>query len=168
MDKPQRVPKPMQEKFDSLAAKTDAFCLQYLNAEYQQLARAALGALARKRASPLLAGTEESWAAAVIHAIGAANFLFDKSQTPHCVGASIFEFFNISTSNGQAKSKKVRDLLKIRPSSAEWTLPSRMADNPFIWMLENNGIMFDVRRAPLEIQEMAFQRGLIPWVPGKQ
>lgn len=73
MDKQQRVPKPMQDKFDSLAAKTDAFCQQHLNAEYQQLARAALAALARKRASPLLAGTEESWAAAVIHAIGAAN-----------------------------------------------------------------------------------------------
>ncbi len=92
MDKPQRVPKPVQEKFDSLVAKTDAFCQQHLNAEYQQLARAALAALARKRSSPLLAGTEESWAAAVIYAIGAANFLFDKSQTPHCVATPNFGF----------------------------------------------------------------------------
>lgn len=168
MDKPQRVPKPMQEKFDSLAAKTDAFCQQYLNAEYQQLARTALAALARKRVSPLLAGTEESWAAAVIYTIGAANFLFDKSQTPHCVGADIFGFFNISARNGQEKSKKVRDWLKISPSSGEWTLPSRLADNPFVWMLKMDGMVLDVRHAPLEVQEMAFQQGLIPWVPGKQ
>jgi hypothetical protein len=47
-----------------------------------------------------------------------------------------------------------------------WTLPSKLYDNPFVWMLEVNGFMVDIRKAPLELQEEAFRLGLIPFVPG--
>jgi len=32
--------------------------------------------------------------------------------------------------SGQNKSKEVRELLKVRPKSPEWTLPSRLTSNP--------------------------------------
>jgi hypothetical protein len=44
-------------------------------------------------------------------------------------------------------------------------LTSRIEKNPLIWMLEVNGYMVDVRRMPLEVQQMAFDQGLIPYVP---
>jgi len=32
-------------------------------------------------------------------------------------------------------------------------------------MLEVNGFVIDIRSAPREAQVMAYQRGLIPWIP---
>ena len=53
----------------------------------------------------------------------------------------------------------------MHPFDHEWTLPSRLEDNPLVWMLEVNGLMMDVRQAPREVQEIAFHKGLIPYIP---
>jgi hypothetical protein len=34
-----------------------------------------------------------------------------------------------------------------------------------VWTLEVNGFLVDVRRAPREVQEIAFKKGLIPYIP---
>ena len=34
-----------------------------------------------------------------------------------------------------------------------------------VWMLEVNGFLMDIRSAPRELQEVAFQKGLIPYIP---
>jgi hypothetical protein len=47
----------------------------------------------------------------------------------------------------------------------DWTLPSRVDKNPLIWMLRINGLIMDVRHAPRAIQEEAFRKGLIPYIP---
>ena len=47
----------------------------------------------------------------------------------------------------------------------QWTLPSRMDDNPIIWMVEVNGFPMDIRRCPREAQAIAFEKGLIPYIP---
>ena len=49
-----------------------------------------------------------------------------------------------------------------------WSLPSKLEDNPLVWMLNVNGFAVDIRNASLELQEEAFRRGLIPYVPGKK
>ena len=46
-----------------------------------------------------------------------------------------------------------------------WTLRSQMDRNPMAWMLQVNGFMMDVRHAPREVQEIAFEKGLIPYIP---
>ncbi|TAN47535.1 MAG: hypothetical protein EPN21_17300 [Methylococcaceae bacterium] len=66
----------------------------------------------------------------------------------------------------QNKSKAIRDMLGMRQFSPEWTLPGRIADNPLIWMLKVNGMIVDARSMPLEVQQIAFEQGLIPYVPG--
>jgi hypothetical protein len=35
-------------------------------------------------------------------------------------------------------------------------------------MIKVDGFVVDIRTAPLEIQEEAFQRGLIPFAPGRK
>jgi hypothetical protein len=160
-----KVPAALQAKVTSLLASIDGFCSSHLNAEYRELIHTALAALARKRPSPLLGGREPSWCAGVVHAIGSANFLFDKSQTPHCKPTLIYTHFGVSAGTGQAHSKKVRDLLRIAPFSPGWTLPSRLDDSPMAWMLEVDGFIRDVRSLPLEIQIEACAKGLIPYVP---
>ena len=163
-----KLPKAMAEKFAAIATLTDSFCTSHLDDEYRQVVRQAVGALARKRPSPLQKGKENVWAAAAIHAVGRVNFLDDPSQTPHCKSRAIFEFFEIGESTGQNKSKEIREILKMGPLSPEWTLPSRLADNPMIWMLEVNGMIVDIRQMPIELQRFAYEEGLIPFVPDER
>ncbi len=160
----EKVPKAMAEKFAAITTLTDAFCAKHLSEEYRQMIHQVIGALARKRPSPLLKGKENVWAAAAVHAVGRVNFLDDSSQSPHCKSKTIYEFFGIGESTGQNKSREVRDLLKMGPMSPEWTLPSRLAENPLVWMLQVNGLMVDIRRMPIELQQMAFDKGLIPYI----
>ncbi len=163
-----RVPAAMQPKFDAIAQLTDGFCAQHLNDEYRDLARLALAALSRKRPSPLLKSREPTWAAAVLHAVGMVNFLFDPAQTPHCKATDLAEHFGVSGSNVSSKSKDVREALGMVPMSPKWTLPSQLDRNPMVWMLQINGLVVDVRRMPLEVQQLAFDKGMIPYIPALQ
>ncbi len=40
-----------------------------------------------------------------------------------------------------------------------------MDRNPMAWMISVNGFLLDARTAPREVQEIAFQKGLIPYLP---
>jgi hypothetical protein len=136
-----------------------------LNEEYAELCRKLTTALARKRPSPLLRGRLETWASGIVRTIGWANFLHDPSQTPHLKLYSIDEAFRIAESTGAAKLKTIQNLFRIRQFDPKWTLPSKMDDNPMVWMLEINGFLVDIRSAPRELQEVAFQKKLIPYIP---
>jgi hypothetical protein len=57
------------------------------------------------------------------------------------------------------------DLLHIDLMDPEWTLPSRIDDNPMVWMISVNGLILDARYVPREIQEAAYRKGLIPYIP---
>jgi hypothetical protein len=37
--------------------------------------------------------------------------------------------------------------------------------NPLMWMVEVNGLLVDLRDMPREVQEIAFEDGLIPYIP---
>ncbi len=161
----QQVPKELQARFDEITQLTDAFSETYLNDEYAQLCRQLTATLCPKRPSSLLAGKAPSWASGIIHAVGMVNFLFDPAQTPHIPASQIWTHFGLSSSTIQAKSKQIRDLLRIYPMDPKWTLASRVDQSPLIWMLEVNGLIIDIRHAPRALQEEAFQKGLIPYIP---
>jgi hypothetical protein len=93
--------------------------------------------------------------------------LDDSSRLPHCKPKVIYEFFGIAESTGQNKSKEIRALLNMGQMSPEWTLPSLLVDNPIVWMLEVNGLIMDIRQAPLELQQIAYEKGLIPFIPSQ-
>jgi len=150
---------------EELIEMTDAFCREFLNEEYAELCRKLASALARKRPSPLLRGRRETWASGVVRTIGWANFLHDPSQSPHLKLYSIDETFGIAASTGAAKLKEIRTMFRIRQFDPKWTLPSKMDDNPMVWMLDVNGFLMDIRHAPRELQEVAFEKGLIPYIP---
>jgi len=94
--------------------------------------------------------------------------LHDSFHTPHCKSKVIYAFFGVGESTGQNKSKEIRDTLKMGPMSPEWTLPSRLADNPMVWLLQVNGMMVDIRHTPVELQRLAFEKGLIPFIPAER
>ena len=76
--------------------------------------------------------------------------------------------FKVSESNGAARTKAIRDLLKVHPLDVEWMLSSQVDQNPMVWMIEVNGLLVDARHIPREIQEQAFRQGLIPYIPSDQ
>jgi hypothetical protein len=161
----EQVPKEMQARFDEITHLTDTFSQTYLNDEYASLIRQLTATLCRKRPSPLSQGKVATWACGIIHAIGMVNFLFDTSQTPYMASSEITSYFGLSPSTMQAKSKQIRDLLDMYQMDPDWTLSSKMDDNLLAWMIQVNGIVIDARSAPRWVQEEAFRKGLIPYIP---
>ena len=159
------VPATARPAYDSIVALTDAFCREHLNGEYELLCRKLAGALARKRPSPLLGGKPTTWACGIIRTIGWVNYLDDSSSEPHMKLTAIDKAFGVAESTGQGKSKAIRTLLKVRTSDPQWTLPSRMDENPMAWMIEINGFIVDARILKREFQEEALRKGLIPYIP---
>jgi hypothetical protein len=155
----------IREARDAIVGMVDDFCRTHLNEEYAQLCGELTEKLARKRPSPLLSGRPETWACGIVRTIGWVNFLDDRSTQPHLRLPAIDEAFGVAQSTGQAKSAQIRKMLKIRQLDPRWTLPSLMDDNPLIWMLEVNGFIMDIRQCPRQLQEMAYQKGLIPYIP---
>lgn len=114
----------------------DQFCKEHLNEEYAVLCRKLAEKLARKRSSPLLRGSPNTWASGIVRTIGWINFLHDKNQTPHMRLSDIDAGFGISESSGAAKLAAIRKLLRLHHLDPNWTLPSRLKDNPLAWMLD--------------------------------
>lgn len=156
----------MQPTFDSITALIDHVCDEALNDEYRELCYRATAKLCRKRPSPLLRGKPTSWACGIVYAMGQINFLFDKSQEIHLTTDELCNYFGVSKVTGGSKAKAVRDALKIRYQlDPDWCLPSKIIDNPLVWMLEMNGFIVDIRQMPRDVQVAAYEKGLIPYIP---
>jgi hypothetical protein len=168
--KPRLVPRPPSKEEKDEAVQVvigliDQFCKVHLNEEYAVLCRKLAEKLGRKRPSPLLHGSPNAWASGIVRAVGGVNFLHDKSQTPYMRSTDIDHYLGTSPSSGAAKLAAIRKMFKMYQLDPNWTLPSRLEDNPMVWMLQVNGFMMDVRHAPREVQEIAFNKGLIPYIP---
>ena len=163
-----RISPKMQPVFDSIVELTDGVCKRHLNEEYAELAREITAVLSRKRPSPLLRGDTNVWACGIIYALGYVNFLFDNSREPYLSAEELCDVFGVKKSTGYNKSRVVRDALKMRQFDPRWCLPSLMDENPLVWMIEVDGIVMDARWIPREIQEIAYRKGLIPYIPEKK
>lgn len=160
-----KVPKARQGLYREVTAVSDRFCLEHLNEEYAELARRAIAALCRKRSCPLLSGRPESWACAVVYALGQVNFLSDTASEPCMSMGDLCARFGVSASTGGSKAKTVRDLLGMRQWDHRWILPSRWEATGPVWLVEVDGLAVDARWLPRQLQQIAFEKGLIPYVP---
>ncbi len=162
------VPKGMQAAFDAVVALTDPFCHDRLNDEYRDLARAMTAALCRKRPSPLASGQPRTWACGIVYALGQLNFLSDKASQPCMTMAEICSGFGVGQSTAAAKARVVSDALRTHRMDPTWMLRSLVDHNPLVWMAEVNGILVDLRDMPREVQMIAFEKGMIPYLPVDQ
>jgi hypothetical protein len=159
------VPSKMEGVFQDVTLLTDSFCRKFLNDEYAYLCRKLTAALCRKRVSLLTHGKPLIWAAAVVSTVGWVNFLSDKSQKPHISAKELSEKFGVGMSTMAGNKRQVVDALGLIPLDPDYTLPSKLAENPLVWMVEVNGFVVDIRMAPREVQEIAYEKGLIPFIP---
>ncbi len=159
------VPESMLPHYEAIIALTDALCREKLNDEYAQLCREMAATLARKRPSPLVTGHISTWACAIAYTVGSVNFLFDKSEKPHIRADELCAWFGVSKSTGGNKSTQLKRILDIGIMEPRWTLPSRMENNFMAWSVMVNGLIVDARRLPRHLQEEAYRKGLIPYLP---
>lgn len=159
------VPHAVRPYADQVVAVTDAVCREHLDEEYADLCRAVVAKLGRKRPSPLTRGDLRIWAAGVIYAVGQLNFLFDPAQTPHASAEQLSEWLGVKKTTMGNKARLIRDTLKLSHFDTEFMRRDLVESNPLTWLLEVDGMLLDIRTAPLHIQVEAFELGLIPYVP---
>lgn len=158
------VDEAYHERYVKIVQCMDHFCDEHLNNEYKQLSRI-MATLVCAPGSPARKGKPESWAAGVVYALGKVNFLHDPSQSPHMKPDELARGIGVSPATMYAKAGMISRVLELTAFDPNWTLPSRMADNPLVWMIEVNGVLMDIRDAPREAQVVAYEQGLIPYIP---
>ena len=159
------VPKAVQANFEAITGLTDAFCREHLDESYRLLAQRMTAALCRKRPSPLASGQPRTWACGILHVLGQLNFLTDPATQPHMTTADLCARLGVGQSTASAKARVIYQALDADRLDAEWMLPERLDQNPLLWMAEVNGLLVDLRQMPREVQQIAFDQGLIPFIP---
>lgn len=162
------VPAALRHVVEQIAAFTDQFSAERLDAEYAALCRQLIAKLARKRPSPLVRGEPRIWAAGVLYAVGRANFLFDRSQPVHLSGDELAALTGVPKTTMANKARRICDLVDLGPLDFEFSRLDLLQRNPLVWLVEVNGVPVDARWLPPEIQAEARGRGLIPDLPSTE
>jgi hypothetical protein len=151
--------------YEKIVGFTDDVCNRQLNSEYRDLARAMTAALCRKRPSPLTSGQPRTWACGIVYVLGRINFLGDPSFSPHMTTMELCAAFAVGESTVHAKARAIEKALGTRSFDPQWMVRSLTEKSPLVWMAEVNGLLVDLRDMPREVQEIAFEDGLIPYIP---
>lgn len=131
----------VEEKKAELLKLTIEFSKKFLNEEYEVVIVKLINKMARKREIPFVSGRIEIWAAAVIHALGTINFLFDKSNQPYVSATDIFEYFGTKQSTTSQKSKKIRDMFNMTYFDSNFSIESVDQGSPFNNLSLVNGLI---------------------------
>jgi hypothetical protein len=159
------VPKAMLGKYNEIKPMVAAFCDDRLDEEYKALCLKLLEKLCRKQPSPLLGGRTTTWAASIVYAVCANNFVFGKDNPHSMTSRELASAFGLAASTVGSKATDLRKMFDMSYGNGEWLIKEYIRDNPAVWMLSINGFIQDVRSMPAEVQQLAYARGLIPWVP---
>ena len=149
------VKEKLDEKKAQLLKLTLEFSKKYLNEEYDDVIKKLINKMARKREVPFISGRIEIWSAAVIHALGTINFLFDKSSKPYVSATEIYEYFGTKQSTTSQKSKKIRDMFNMTYFDSDFSTGAVEQNNPFNNLSLVNGLM--VPKGMLEPEQVTIE-----------
>ncbi len=144
----------IKNKEKKLLELTGSFCAQKLDDDYYQLCEKLILKLGRKRDLPFKSGKIEIWAAAVIHAIGSINFLFDKSFEPYVTAEQISEYFGTKKSTVSQKARQIKDMFKLGYYDTNFSTQDMTENNPFNDMVMVNGLIVPLSSIPENLQAM--------------
>ena len=163
--KHKKIPEQVEPRYQEIVTLIDAVCRKHLNEEYAEMANKLATRLANKIPSPIMRGRTKIWACGIVYALGTANFLFDKSFEPFMSAEELCRAFGVSKSSGANKAGEIRKMFGIFQMDPKWTLPGMVEKNPLMWLVKVNGTIVDIRQMPRELQEIAYKKGLIPYIP---
>lgn len=148
------IKEEIKNREKKLIELTSGFCTQKLNDDYRQLSEKLILKLGRKRDVPFKSGKIEIWAAAVIHAIGSINFLFDKSFEPYLTAEQLSEYFGTKKSTVSNKARQIKDMFNMRYYDSNFSTQHMSESNPFNEMVMVNGLIVPLSSIPVDLQEM--------------
>ena len=143
----------IKEREQVLLEMVGTFCAQMLDDDYFQLCEKLIKKMGRKREVPFQRGQLDVWAAAVVHAIGSINFLFDKSFEPYMTAEQICEYFGTKKSTVSTKAAQIKDMFKLSYFSPEFSTQKMTYENPFSQMVMFDGFIVPLDTLPLELQQ---------------
>ena len=146
--------KKQDERKAQILELTNAFCDEKLNEEYSLLCKKLINKMGRKKDVPFKRGRIDIWAAAVVHAIGSVNFLFDKSFEPYASVSDINDYFGTKSSSVSQKSKRIMDLFKMTYFDSEFSTGGMNDVSPLNNMVVVDGYIMPLNTLPKEYQEM--------------
>jgi hypothetical protein len=158
------IPEHLRGRLADILAVTDRFCDEHPDAEFKRLCRDMVAALFVEDC-PLDSGKAGGWAAGIIYSVAWVNFLGDPSQPHHMTAEDIAKWVGVSPATLMNRAKVIRDGLDLRRMDSRWSTRNMLERNPLVWMVEVNGVPYDIRQAPRHVQEEAVRRGIIPFVP---
>jgi len=148
--------KAEKEKIEAISQEliklTGEFCDQYLDEDYKQLAEKLILKMKRKRQVPFLRGRVNTWAAAIIYALGQINFLFDRSFEPYVPASDIPKHFGLSQSTVGQKAKSIRDMFDLRYWHPEFSTQRVHDNNPYKDLVIINGLIVPISMLPPAVQ----------------
>jgi hypothetical protein len=164
-----QVPEKFRERFREITALTDKFCKEHLDDEYRDLCREMAAVLCIEGA-PMGSGKAASWAAGIVYSVGFVNFLTsDPSQPYYMKPDDMARALGVSPATMAAKAKVIRQGLDLNRMDPRWCVRGMLKDNPYVWLVQDRqGMIHDLRQAPREVQEEAYRRGMIPFIPGEE
>lgn len=151
----------IQSVSQTLIQMTGEFCDQYLDEEYKHLAEKLILKMERKHQVPFLRGRPNTWAAAVIYALGQINFLFDSSFEPYVSADDIAGHFGLSKSTIGQKAKVIRDTFNLFSWDQEFSTQAMREDDPLKDMVMIDGFIVPVSMLSPEEQAELRRRGII-------
>jgi len=95
-------------------------------------------------------------------------FLSDKASQPYMTMAEVSAGFGVGESTASAKARAISGALHTNRMDPTWMLKSIVGQNPFVWMAEVNGMLVDIREMPREVQVIAYEKGMILYIPADQ
>ncbi|MBX3442958.1 MAG: hypothetical protein KF774_11170 [Planctomyces sp.] len=164
MDSMDDVPFEHRERYLEILTLTDGFCDRHLNEEYKDVCRRLAGYVCQNEL-PVLRGKVAGWACGIAYAVGSVNFLTDSSQSPHMAAEEIAKGFGVSPATMYSRYRDISNVLELIPKDPEFTIASQLSRNLLVWLAVVDGIPVDLRTCPREVQALAFERGLIPYIP---
>jgi hypothetical protein len=159
------TPRTDKERIESISLElirlTAEFCDQHLDEEYKQLAEKLILKMKRKREVPFLRGRVNTWAAAIIYALGQINFLFDRGFEPYVAAAEIPEYFGVSQSTVGQKAKLIRDTFDLAYWDPEFSTQHMQDNNPYTGKVMIDGFIVPISMLSPEVQEELRKRGIV-------
>lgn len=143
----------IKQKEKQLLKMTKAFCSEKLNDEYSQLCEKLIKKMGQEKNVPFQRGKLEIWAAAVIHAIGSINFLFDKSFEPYVTVKEINDYFGTKNSTVSSKAREIREMFRLQYYDSEFSTQSMTDSNPFNDLVMVDGFIVPLDMLPENLQQ---------------
>jgi len=143
----------IKQKQEQLLNMVAGFCTQKLNEEYFRLADKLIDELASADPVPFLKGKLEIWAAAIIHALGSINWMFDRGNKYYTPAADINAYFGTSGSTTSNKARLIRDMLDIEQGDPDFSTQDTKDSDPLAKFVLLDGMVVPITMLPVALQE---------------